>query len=46
MTSSSLFDRQREILLTMAENIERAMPAQLTELIGHLVERVDTAATE
>ena len=27
----------------MAENIEHATPAQLHELIGHLVERVETA---
>ena len=39
-----LFDRQREILLSMAENIERATPAQLAELIGHLVERVATTS--
>jgi hypothetical protein len=38
-----LFDRQREVLLSMAENVERATPAQLTELISHLVERVETA---
>lgn len=40
----ALFDRQREILLSMAENIERATPPQLGELIGHLVERVETAS--
>ena len=28
----------------MAENIEHATPAQLEELIGHLVERVETTA--
>jgi hypothetical protein len=38
-----LFDRQREILLSMAENVERATPEQLEELIAHLVERVETA---
>ena len=38
-----LFDRQREILLSMAENVERATPEQLQNLIFHLVERVETA---
>ena len=38
-----MFDRQREILLSMAENIEHATPAQLEELVDHLVERVETA---
>ena len=37
------FDRKREILLSMAENIERATPAQLQELVLELVERVETA---
>ena len=36
-----MFDRQREILLSMAENIKQATPAQLEELIGHLVGRVE-----
>ena len=32
------FDRQREILLSMAENIERATPQQLQDLVAKLVE--------
>ena len=38
-----MFDRKREILLSMAENVERATPAQLQELVLELVERVETA---
>ena len=38
-----MFDRKREILLSMAENIERATPAQLQALVLELVERVETA---
>lgn len=38
-----LFDRKREILLSMAENIERATPARLQALVLELVERVETA---
>jgi hypothetical protein len=38
-----MFDRKREILLSMAENIEHATPAQLQELVAQLVERVETA---
>ena len=38
-----MFDRKREIMLSMAENIERATPAQLQELVSQLVERVETA---
>ena len=37
-----MFDRKREILLPMAENIERASAAQLEELVAQLVERVET----
>lgn len=35
------FDRHREILVSMAENVERATPDQLRELLELLVERVD-----
>ena len=38
-----MFDRKREVLLSMAENIERATPAQLQALVLELVERVETA---
>ena len=38
MTTSSLHDRQREILPSMAESIERATPAQLEEPWDTLVE--------
>ncbi len=38
-----MFDRKREVLLSMAENIKRATPAQLQELTVELVERVETA---
>jgi hypothetical protein len=38
-----MFDRKRDILLSMAENIEHATPAQLQELVAQLVERVETA---
>ena len=36
------FDRKREILLSMAETIERASGAQLEELVAQLVERAET----
>jgi hypothetical protein len=36
-----LFDQQREVLLSMAENIERATPDQLQRLLAKLVERID-----
>lgn len=36
-----LFDRQREVLLSMAENIARATPEQLQRLLAHGVERVE-----
>ncbi len=38
-----LFDRQREILLSMAENIARASREQVQELLPKLVERIETA---
>jgi hypothetical protein len=38
-----MFDRKREILLSMAENIEHATPVQLQVLVAQLVERVQTA---
>ena len=38
-----MFDRKREVLLSMAENIKRATPAQLQELVVELVEHVETA---
>jgi hypothetical protein len=38
-----MFDRKREILLSMAENIEHATPVQLQVLVAQLVERVETA---
>ncbi len=38
-----MFDCKREILLSVAENIEHATPAQLEELVAQLVERVETA---
>ncbi len=34
------FDRNRGVMTSMAENIDAAIPAQLTELIGLLVESV------
>ena len=40
------FERHRQILVSMAENVERATPAQLRELIEILVERVDVAGRE
>ena len=36
-----LFDRQREVLLSMAENLQRATPAQVQELLAKLVERIE-----
>lgn len=38
-----LFDREREVLLSMAENIVRAKPEQLQRLLARIVERVETA---
>lgn len=38
-----LFDRQREVLLSMAENVARATPEQLQALLAQIVERVETA---
>jgi hypothetical protein len=38
-----LFDRERAVLLSMAENVARATLEQIQRLLAHLVERVDTA---
>jgi hypothetical protein len=38
-----VFDRNRRVMLTMAENVDRATPDQLTELVQLLVERVSVA---
>lgn len=41
-----MFDRQREVLLSMAENIAQATPDQLQALLSQVVERVETADRE
>lgn len=41
-----LFDRERDVLLSMAENLVRATPEQLQRLLARIVERVDTADRE
>jgi len=40
------FDRHRGILVSMAENLARATPAQQAELVALLVERVVVTASE
>ena len=37
------FDARREVLVSMAENLDRATPEQRRELLELLVERVDVA---
>jgi hypothetical protein len=41
-----LFDRQRKVLVDMAENVAAATPEQLRELVLMLVERAETRGRE